>query len=124
MSQRGRVAGMRRRRAVGKIGLLRSEWGSGNRQALGEQQSPPRIPNRITCQGAIAQMGERLLCKQEVAGSIPAGSIDETSANSQVSSVRKKPLLVRATVGYRLRVPLEGSFCTGRPARCRRLWCM
>ena len=25
--------------------------------------------------GAIAQMGERLLCKQEVAGSIPAGSI-------------------------------------------------
>ena len=25
--------------------------------------------------GAIAQLGERLLCKQEVAGSIPAGSI-------------------------------------------------
>ena len=25
-------------------------------------------------QGAIAQLGERLLCKQEVAGSIPAGS--------------------------------------------------
>jgi hypothetical protein len=24
--------------------------------------------------GAIAQLGERLLCKQEVAGSIPAGS--------------------------------------------------
>ena len=27
----------------------------------------------ILC-GAIAQLGERLLCKQEVAGSIPAGS--------------------------------------------------
>src|SRR3954447_6452894 len=27
--------------------------------------------------GAIAQLGERLLCKQEVAGSIPAGSTDE-----------------------------------------------
>src|SRR5450759_1289227 len=26
------------------------------------------------CEGAIAQLGERLLCKQEVAGSIPAGS--------------------------------------------------
>ena len=25
--------------------------------------------------GALAQLGERLLCKQEVAGSIPAGSI-------------------------------------------------
>ena len=27
--------------------------------------------------GAIAQLGERLLCKQEVAGSIPAGSIEK-----------------------------------------------
>ena len=32
--------------------------------------------------GAIAQLGERLLCKQEVAGSIPAGSTN--SANSVV----------------------------------------
>ena len=29
--------------------------------------------------GAIAQLGERLLCKQEVAGSIPAGSISLVS---------------------------------------------
>jgi hypothetical protein len=29
---------------------------------------------RGAIQGAIAQLGERLLCKQEVAGSIPAGS--------------------------------------------------
>ena len=28
--------------------------------------------------GAIAQLAERLLCKQEVAGSIPAGSISLT----------------------------------------------
>ena len=27
--------------------------------------------------GAIAQLGERLLCKQEVAGSIPAGSTNQ-----------------------------------------------
>ncbi len=26
--------------------------------------------------GAVAQLGERLLCKQEVVGSIPIGSID------------------------------------------------
>jgi hypothetical protein len=31
--------------------------------------------------GAIAQLGERLLCKQEVVGSIPSGStISETGA--------------------------------------------
>ena len=30
--------------------------------------------------GAIAQLGERLLCKQEVAGSIPAGSISKRPA--------------------------------------------
>jgi hypothetical protein len=30
----------------------------------------------LGCPGAIAQLGERLLCKQEVAGSIPAGSIN------------------------------------------------
>jgi hypothetical protein len=27
-----------------------------------------------TLKGAIAQLGERLLCKQEVVGSIPSGS--------------------------------------------------
>jgi hypothetical protein len=30
--------------------------------------------------GAIAQLGERLLCKQEVAGSIPAGSTTLTTS--------------------------------------------
>jgi hypothetical protein len=34
--------------------------------------------------GAIAQMGERLLCKQEVAGSIPAGSIPEVPASAHI----------------------------------------
>ena len=29
-----------------------------------------------TCYGAIAQLGERLLCTQEVSGSIPLGSIN------------------------------------------------
>ena len=28
--------------------------------------------------GAVAQLGEHLLCKQEVTGSIPVGSIDAT----------------------------------------------
>ena len=44
--------------------------------------------------GAIAQLGERLLCKQEVIGSIPIGStsftteVAATSARSWRSSVR------------------------------------
>ena len=38
-------------------------------------------------QGAIAQLGERLLCKQEVAGSIPAGS---------TSSARQQRAMTRA----------------------------
>ena len=32
------------------------------------------ILSRIAAKGAIAQLGERLLCKQEVVGSIPSGS--------------------------------------------------
>ena len=32
------------------------------------------LPDPPGYDGAIAQLGERLLCKQEVAGSIPAGS--------------------------------------------------
>ena len=36
--------------------------------------------------GAIAQLGERLLCKQEVTGSIPVGS----TSSSAVTCPRKK----------------------------------
>jgi hypothetical protein len=38
----------------------------------------------IDLDGAIAQLGERLLCKQEVTGSIPVGSIHEMPANRHV----------------------------------------
>jgi hypothetical protein len=36
------------------------------------------VPGRRTLDGAIAQLGERLLCKQEVVGSIPTGSTNPT----------------------------------------------
>ena len=39
--------------------------------------------------GAIAQLGERLLCKQEVAGSIPAGS---TGKCLQISCFRRQEM--------------------------------
>src|SRR5262249_15642153 len=41
----------------------------------GGQRKPPRAADgKPTSDGAIAQLGERLLCKQEVVGSIPSGS--------------------------------------------------
>ena len=33
------------------------------------------MPYLLRTTGAVAQLGERLLCKQEVTGSIPVGSI-------------------------------------------------
>ena len=42
---------------------------------------------RLERTGAIAQLGERLLCKQEVTGSNPVGSTREVPANSHFSRV-------------------------------------
>ena len=39
-------------------------------------------PPPFASSGAIAQLGERLLCKQEVIGSIPIGSTSNASRNS------------------------------------------
>ena len=38
----------------------------------------PDPPSQLKNPGAIAQLGERLLCKQEVIGSIPIGSTSES----------------------------------------------
>ncbi len=40
----------------------------------------PPTESRRRSPGAIAQLGERLLCKQEVTGSIPVGSTSFTSS--------------------------------------------
>ena len=40
------------------------------------------------CQGAIAQLGERLLCKQEVVGSIPSGSTSRIDARPKRNKFR------------------------------------
>jgi hypothetical protein len=47
----------------------------GRRLGLAANTENPLYNAYIETRGAIAQLGERLLCKQEVAGSIPAGSI-------------------------------------------------
>ena len=40
--------------------------------------------NPVTGVGAIAQLGERLLCKQEVVGSIPSGSTSREAPSSVI----------------------------------------
>jgi hypothetical protein len=55
-----------------RFGYVRHHTTDRLRQA--ESHSEPRI---LRIYGAIAQLGERLLCKQEVTGSIPVGSIQK-----------------------------------------------
>ena len=45
--------------------------------ARGDERKCHPAGRILTDCGAIAQLGERLLCKQEVTGSIPVGSIGE-----------------------------------------------
>ena len=49
--------------------------------------------------GAIAQLGERLLCKQEVAGSIPAGSTRSSSRSRDTTPAPPRRELERVRVG-------------------------
>jgi hypothetical protein len=53
--------------------------------------------------GAVAQLGERLLCKQEAVGSIPSSStIEESAVRGQKSEVRGQKS-VTARLGGRLK---------------------
>jgi hypothetical protein len=54
-------------------------------------------------------LGERLLCKQEVAGSIPAGSIAEVPAKRHLLSERHGLLRVRSAVMEALWKPGPGA---------------
>ncbi len=68
----GRLPGVGRR-CVGHPGLLAR--GRCTRRTHSPHDCPAVPRARLALRGAIAQLGERLLCKQEVAGSIPAGSM-------------------------------------------------
>ena len=45
-----------------------------------------RADRKAQSNGGIAQLGERLLCKQEVVGSIPTGSTIERAEDFDMSS--------------------------------------
>ena len=63
------------------------------------------LPDPPTDAGAIVQLGERLLCKQEVAGSIPAGS----------TSIEIRPIPLKETArGCDVEVVLEVPRGAGR----------
>ena len=59
---------------------------------------PPQRPAAYRITGGVAQLGERLLCKQEVTGSIPVGStrISMESAGIQ----REAPPRARFAVSF------------------------
>jgi hypothetical protein len=58
----------------------------------------PSVGRILRSRGAIAQLGERLLCKQEVTGSIPVGSIQKRPANIHLL-VSVQWVAVRASSG-------------------------
>ena len=66
---------------------------------------PDPPPDRSTG-GAIAQLGERLLCKQEVIGSIPIGSTSTSETHEEppidFASARDRSVLLRNTKHDRL----------------------
>ena len=64
---------------------------------------PPIIERTI--RGAIAQLGERLLCKQEVTGSIPVGSTKAMCANKICSDAVWR----HTAIGCSLTIWKEGS---------------
>ena len=49
---------------------------------------PPSETRNSIPSGAIAQLGERLLCKQEVTGSIPVGSTSHSVFDAKFTSKR------------------------------------
>ena len=50
----------------------------------------PDPPSNRVAPGAIAQLGERLLCKQEVTGSIPVGSTRKAGREAGVGRPEEK----------------------------------
>jgi hypothetical protein len=67
---------------------------------------------RLSSEGAIAQLGERLLCKQEVVGSIPTGSTSRVIRPQKTCrSQRRNAFRARAR---------SGGFQTRRNDRDRR----
>ena len=74
-------------RAASSQGLRLRQVGSAEHRPAPIDSVPP---------GAIAQLGERLLCKQEVAGSIPAGSTGESLQIGSLCGDRSVPALVHA----------------------------
>jgi hypothetical protein len=79
--------------------------------------------------GAIAQLGERLLCKQEVVGSIPSGStirslgsVGELAAHEAVSDPsRSVGIFDIVKIGICLAASFRGGCRAKRPARLDRI---
>jgi hypothetical protein len=70
-------------RAPGGVAILRvNQCRAPERISLDPGRS--RAVGSVSGVGAIAQLGERLLCKQEVVGSIPSGSTSREAVSSAI----------------------------------------
>jgi hypothetical protein len=69
----------------------------------------PLIPVIWHLIGAVAQLGERLLCKQEVTGSIPVGSTREPDARCQASGIRAEMRRLWLALWVRGNCELDGT---------------
>jgi hypothetical protein len=49
----------------------------------------PMVTRRVAAEGAVAQLGERLLCKQEVIGSIPFSSTNKERSIGMIATFAK-----------------------------------
>ena len=87
---------------------------------------PPGLPHRAPVShhefGAVAQLGERLLCKQEVVGSIPSGS---TKHHLSIAVAKQRSTLVPRAEGPASRAAsffnnLEGKASMGPMRACGR----
>ena len=79
---------------------------------------PRAIRSACAAYGAIAQLGERLLCKQEVTGSIPVGSTRIWGTTSAECSEKWKTFSVHFVLfGCSLKIWKKqgGSGCLKRP---------
>ena len=71
--------------------------------------------------GAVAQLGERLLCKQEAVGSIPSGSTSQESGVRGQKSAKASPRSSSLSIAVHNSIQLRASATECKAERCSSL---
>src|SRR6185437_9643725 len=75
----------------------------------------------ISRSGAVAQLGERLLCKQEAVGSIPSGSTSQESGVRGQKSAKALPRSSSLSIAVHNSIQLRASATECKAERCSSL---